>query len=68
MGLDQSNDKETKTEQPKVEKKIEIDPKLVRPAEPQIRRCGVDDLKIKPVLISPQKIPNKEEKNDKSNN
>ncbi len=69
MGQDQPNDKETKTEQPKEEKKIEIDPNLVIPAAPQYRRCGADDLKIKPLVIPHQNIiPNKQEKKDNNNN
>ena len=41
---------------PKVEKKIELDPKLVRPAPPEFRRCGADDLKITPGIISKNPI------------
>jgi hypothetical protein len=38
------------------EKKISIDPNLVLPA-PQLRRCGADNLNIRPVLINPAPIP-----------
>ena len=39
------------------EKKIHIDPNLVLPA-PQFRRCGADNLNIRPVLLNPGPIPN----------
>ena len=66
MGQEQSNDKETKIEQPKEEqkeKKINIDPKTVLPPPPVYRRCGADKLKIKPLVIN-AKIVDPEKKNN----
>ena len=67
IGLGQSNDKETKIEQPKEkqeEKKAYVDPNTVYPPPPIYHRCGADDLKIKPIVIDSRNIvPEKKDNN-----
>ena len=62
---EECNDKEPNIEQSKEEKKIEIDPNVIIPEAHEFPRCGADDLKIKPLVISPENnVPKKEEKNN----
>ena len=42
--------------QPIEEKTIEIDPNIVLPAPPQFKKCGADNLKIKPVPLNSNTI------------
>ena len=57
IAQEQCNDKETtNTEQTNQEKKIEIDPNTVVYPAPEYKRCGADDLNIKPKPISPANI------------
>ena len=57
IAQEQCNDKETNnTEQTNQEKKIEIDPNTVVYPAPEYKRCGTDDLNIKPKPISPANV------------